>query len=78
MDTSGRARALYGEDPPKWDFAAHRAADLVVINLGTNDNNTENNVPGTNYVKSYLSLIDGVHERWPKAQIVLMVCHPAV
>ncbi|PLN86889.1 GDSL-like lipase/acylhydrolase domain protein [Aspergillus taichungensis] len=72
VDTSGRARALYGEDPPKWDFAAHRAADLVVINLGTNDNNTANNVPGTDYVKSYVSLIDGVHERWPKAQVVLM------
>lgn len=35
-DTSGRAQQLYGDNPPEWNFAAHSAADLVVINIGTN------------------------------------------
>lgn len=39
-DTSGRAVEIYGDDPPDWNFQAHPAADITVINLGTNDNNS--------------------------------------
>ncbi|KAL9114850.1 MAG: hypothetical protein Q9227_001093 [Pyrenula ochraceoflavens] len=70
-DTSGRAQQLYGDNPPEWNFAAHPAADMVVINIGTNDNNTANNVSSTNYYNSYIELIDGIHRVWPNAQIVL-------
>lgn len=45
----------------------------MVINLGTNDNNSANNVSAENYYRSYVKLVEGVHEVWPKANIVLMV-----
>ncbi|KAL9623428.1 MAG: hypothetical protein Q9160_002321 [Pyrenula sp. 1 TL-2023] len=76
-DTSGRAQQLYGDNPPEWNFAAHSAADLVVINIGTNgfgdppNNNTVNNVSTTDYYNSYIELIDGIHRTWPDAQIIL-------
>lgn len=41
VDTSGRALEIYGDEPPEWDFGAHPAADITVINLGTNDNNSK-------------------------------------
>ncbi|KAH9211979.1 Lipase, GDSL-like protein [Leptodontidium sp. 2 PMI_412] len=71
-DTSPRAAAIYGTKPEAWDFKKHPAADLVVINLGTNDNNSANNVGSENYYKSYVKLVEGVHEKYPKANIILM------
>lgn len=41
-DASGRAGTLYGDKPPVWDFKKQQAADIVVINLGTNDANSAN------------------------------------
>ena len=73
-DTSSRAYELYGDNPPLWDFAKHPAADIVLINLGTNDNNTVNNVSSQAYYDSYLQLIDGVHNVWPQSKVVIMVC----
>ncbi|KAK2758326.1 hypothetical protein FQN54_004174 [Arachnomyces sp. PD_36] len=70
-DTSSRAAKIYGNEPEIWDFSTKTPADLVVINLGTNDYNEANNVTGEDFTKSYISLIDGVHEVWPKAQIVI-------
>ncbi|EAW11699.1 SGNH/GDSL hydrolase family protein [Aspergillus clavatus NRRL 1] len=71
-DTSGRAHEIYGEHPPKWNFAAQRPADLVVINIGTNDNNPANNVSSTDYYNDYVKLVGNIHEIWPKADVVLM------
>ncbi|CZT07665.1 related to GDSL-like lipase/acylhydrolase domain protein [Rhynchosporium agropyri] len=71
-DTSPRSREIYGTEPEPWDFAKHPAADLVVICLGTNDNNSLIDVASEDYVKSYIELVDGVHEKYPKANIVLM------
>ncbi|KAF2281468.1 uncharacterized protein EI97DRAFT_429490 [Westerdykella ornata] len=71
-DTSWRASQLYGDKPERWDFAAHPAADIVVINLGTNDNNTANNVSSEQYLSSYMEFVPKIHEVWPKAQIILM------
>ncbi|KAL2862828.1 SGNH/GDSL hydrolase family protein [Aspergillus lucknowensis] len=71
-DTSPRAAEIYGEDPPKWDFEAQQPADLVVINLGTNDNNIANNVSAADYYNDYIELVGNIHEIWPEAQIVLM------
>lgn len=42
---SGRAGTLYGsrgEKAPRWDFTKQQAADIVVINAGTNDENSYN------------------------------------
>ena len=72
-DTSPRAYDIYGEDPPDWDFTAQQPADLVVINIGTNDNNPANNVPGADYYNDYVTLVEHLHAIWPDAQVVLMV-----
>ena len=72
-DTSGRAIDIWGDHPEVWDFSKHPAADIVVINLGTNDNNSANNVTTAGFVAQYTMLIEGVHAVWPKAQIILIV-----
>ncbi|PNS20172.1 hypothetical protein CAC42_5622 [Sphaceloma murrayae] len=71
-DTSYRASQIWGDDPEDWDFASHPAADLTLINIGTNDNNTANNVTQAEFYNSYLELIDGIHKVWPTTQIVIM------
>jgi hypothetical protein len=43
-----------------------------VINLGTNDNNTHNNVTNERYLHSYIEFIAGVHKTYPHAQIVVV------
>ena len=58
--------------PEPWDFSAHRPADIVVINLGTNDANSANNVSATTYVSDYKRLVQGIHGVYPRAQVVLM------
>jgi hypothetical protein len=71
-DTSPRAQEIYGDNPEPWNFKAHPAADLVIINLGTNDNNTYNNVSGTVYYNDYIKLVNSIHQIWPKSQIILI------
>lgn len=51
--------------------------DIVVINLGTNDNNVANNVSAAAYVDAYKKLIQGVHGKYPNAQVVVMVSENA-
>jgi len=55
-----------------WDFSKKPAADIVIINLGTNDANAHNNVTTEGYVAQYKMLIEGIHAVWPKSQIVLI------
>lgn len=71
-DTSARAVDIYGDDPPLWDFAAHQQSDIVVINLGTNDNNTHNNVTNEKYLSTYVDFVEQVHGKYPHAQIILI------
>ncbi|KAI8961821.1 SGNH hydrolase-type esterase domain-containing protein [Daldinia sp. FL1419] len=72
-DTSGRAAEIWGDDPEPWDFGKQETApDIVVINLGTNDNNAANNVSTGTYVDAYKKLIQGVHGKYPKAQVIVM------
>ncbi|KAL1840850.1 hypothetical protein VTJ49DRAFT_7693 [Mycothermus thermophilus] len=71
-DTSYRASVIHGENPEPWDFSKHPAADIVVINIGTNDNNEHNNVSTEAYIDAYTKLIQGVHGKWPKAQVIVM------
>ncbi|ORY18864.1 acetylxylan esterase [Clohesyomyces aquaticus] len=72
QDTSPRAAKIYGTEPEEWDFSAHPSADLVIINLGTNDNNTHNNLTSAQYLTSYLSFVSKVQKVHPNAQIILM------
>jgi hypothetical protein len=73
-DTSGRALEIYGDGPdiPDWNFDAHPAADITIINIGTNDNNTSNNITSTEYYTSYIQLINEIHARWPQSQIIVL------
>ncbi|OOO06664.1 major facilitator superfamily MFS_1 [Aspergillus oryzae] len=71
-DVGDRANAAFGDKPEAWNFTAHRVADLVIINLGTNDARTVNNVPSDDYYQSYVKMVENVHGVWPDAQIVLM------
>lgn len=66
------------ENAEPWDFSKHAAADLVVINIGTNDQNPYNNISAQTYQDSLTRIIQGVHGVWPDAQVVLMVSiyHP--
>jgi len=74
-DTSGRPNG--GGKPEVWDFSKQQDADIVVINLGTNDQNSANGVPAAQYQAQYTLLIEGVHAIWPDAQIVLVVSPPS-
>ncbi|KAK3901177.1 hypothetical protein C8A05DRAFT_35134, partial [Staphylotrichum tortipilum] len=69
-DTSYRASV--GDNPEPWDFSKHPAADLVVIRIGTNENNKANNVSTAAYVDALTKIIQGVHGKWPKAQVIVM------
>jgi hypothetical protein len=71
-DTSPRAQKIYGDKPEPWNFKAHTPADLVLINIGTNDGNAHNNVTGARYQASYIDFIAKVHHQYPHAQIVIM------
>ncbi|ESZ94800.1 Lipase, GDSL-like protein [Sclerotinia borealis F-4128] len=71
-DTSYRASQIWGEKPELWDFSKQDDADLVVINLGTNDSNEANNVTSAEYVAQYTLLIEGIHAVWPNAQVILI------
>lgn len=61
------------DNPEPWDFSKHPAADIVVINIGTNDQNSHNNVSTAVYIDALTKIIQGVHGKWPKAQVVVMV-----
>lgn len=70
-DTSGRPNG--GGSPEKWDFSKQQDADIVVINIGTNDQNSANGpVPPAQYQAQYTLLIEGVHAIWPNAQVILV------
>ncbi|KAF1996161.1 acetylxylan esterase [Amniculicola lignicola CBS 123094] len=71
-DTSWRASQLYGKDPEPWNFSKDQPADIVLINLGTNDNNTANYNDPAAYYTSYIKLVSSIHETYPDAQIILM------
>ncbi|CAI6253216.1 unnamed protein product [Periconia digitata] len=72
-DTSPRAAALYNSTPPLYDFSSQPTkTDLVIIMIGTNDNNTANPVRGDSYYRSYLSFVPELHTTFPSADIVIM------
>lgn len=72
-DTSGRAIDIWGDEPEVWDFKQRPSADIVVINMGTNDSGPQNNVTTKGFVAQYTMLIQGIHAVWPDAQIILIV-----
>jgi hypothetical protein len=71
-DTSGRALDIYGDNPPRWNFTAHPAADITLVNLGTNDNNPINNITSAQFTASYIDLITTIQQTWPQTQIIVL------
>lgn len=61
------------DNPEPWDFKKHPAADIVVINIGTNDQNAANNVSTATYIDALTKIIQGVHGKWPNAEVIVMV-----
>ncbi|KAK3394410.1 Lipase, GDSL-like protein [Podospora didyma] len=59
-------------EPEPWDFSKSPPADLVIINIGTNDRNAHNNVSTFAYIDALTKIIQGVHGKWPKAQVIVM------
>lgn len=55
-----------------WDFKSHQAADLVVIHIGTNDENPHNNVSAARYQETYIEFVKKIHAIWPSSQIILI------
>ncbi|KAH8166071.1 hypothetical protein CIB48_g2158 [Xylaria polymorpha] len=73
LTQAGERRKIWGDNPEPWDFKKMETTpDLVIINLGTNDNNVANNVSAEAYVAAYKKLIQGVHGKYPDAQVVVM------
>src|SRR5690606_7909373 len=72
QDGNWRQQELYGLKPEPWNFKKQQAADVVVINIGTNDANQHNNVTRTEFVSAYTKMINDIHSVWPRAQIVVM------
>lgn len=64
------------EEAEPWDFSKHPAADLVIINLGTNDRSY--NISGPTYQDSLTKIIEGIHGVWPEAQVMIMVSQLAL
>ncbi|KAK7750419.1 hypothetical protein SLS62_007607 [Diatrype stigma] len=72
-DTGGRAASIWGDEPELWNFSKQETTpDIVIINLGTNDYSEPNNVSSEAFVDAYTKLIQGVHGKYPKAQVIVM------
>lgn len=63
---------LYGDDPPLWNFTSRPAADITLINIGTNDHNPVNNVTAAEFKQSYIDLVSEVQATWPETRIVIL------
>lgn len=64
-------RTLANEPVPLWDFQRWRA-DLVVINLGTNDFSTNPRPTQAVFVQAYIDLLNDIRRRYPFAPIIAM------
>ncbi|KAK4453381.1 SGNH hydrolase-type esterase domain-containing protein [Podospora aff. communis PSN243] len=71
-DMMSRDPDVFADIPEPWDFSKHPAADLVIINIGTNDQNSHNNVSAPVYIDALAKIVQGVHGKYPNAQVIVM------
>jgi len=64
-------RILAGRTTPAWDFRVHPQA--VVINLGTNDLSNGKGDPGVPFQETYLTLVETIRARYPRAYILCTI-----
>lgn len=55
-----------------WDFSAWQA-DLVIVNLSTNDYSTDHDPADDTFVSTYTNLLATLRDRYPKAQLLCTV-----
>jgi hypothetical protein len=63
-------RTLGDDSSSHWDFTSW-TADVVVINLGTND--ASGGTPGNNFVSTYETFLQTVHAHYPNAIIIAAI-----
>lgn len=73
-DPGVRAGATYGGEPEEYDVTAEQPADLVILQMGGNDHRPPNEIPGDKFEEAYIEMIEDIHNVWPHADVVLMVC----
>jgi hypothetical protein len=54
------------------DCSTSSTLDITLINIGTNDNNTSNNITSAEFYNSDIQLINEIHSRWPDSQIIVL------
>lgn len=69
-------RTLWNEETPAWDHSRYKP-DLVVINLGSNDNATRDGAKGAlkkkDFVDTYIAFIERLRDLYPDAHVVLSI-----
>ncbi len=69
MDVQYFKQQCSGANPTDWDFNTY-TPKVVVINLGTNDNNKK--VPDSLLMKGYSIFLKTIRDKFPKAEIFVM------
>jgi lysophospholipase L1-like esterase len=64
-------RALTNDATPAWDFRTQ--AQVVIVNLGTNDISNNKGDPGTAWETAYAGLLQTVRAKYPGALIVCII-----
>jgi lysophospholipase L1-like esterase len=64
-------RTLAGSPLPTWSFRDQ--PQVVVINLGTNDFGNGKGDPGPRFAAAYLSLVETIRSRYPRALILCTI-----
>jgi lysophospholipase L1-like esterase len=64
-------RALTNDATPTWDFRTQ--AQVVIVNLGTNDISNNKGDPGTPFETAYTGLLQTVRSKYPGALIVCII-----
>lgn len=64
---------LHGQTSTEWDFSKYQA-DLVIINLGTNDSNgIGTTYDSATFIDRYKTMIDSLKEKMPNAKFLLTI-----
>lgn len=69
---NGKVTLLHGQTSTEWDFGKYQA-DLVIINLGTNDSKGQGNgaYNSDDFIKNYKQIIASLKEKMPDAKFLL-------
>ena len=71
---NGKVTRLHGQTQTEWDFSKYQA-DLVIINLGTNDSagQSKGTYTSDDFIENYKAIISSLKEKMPNAKFLLTV-----